>query len=155
MPKVKVRRRSQLLPLGQLVRRIHPQPGQVDDARLFAWWVRALPARVVERARPVRLRHGTLHVHCTSSAWAQELSFMSDALLARVQQFAPDLTVRSLRFRVGPLPAVARDTRWIPPPPPRRPATELPEDVGRALARIGDDELRATVARAAALSLGR
>lgn len=80
---------------------------------------------------------------------------MSDTLLARVRQFAPDLVIRGLRFRVGPLPAIPRDTRWLPPPPPRRPATELPEDVGRALARIGDDELRSTVARAAAYSLGR
>ncbi|MEM1413855.1 MAG: DUF721 domain-containing protein [Myxococcota bacterium] len=155
MPKPKPRRRSHLQPLGQLVRRVHPQPDQVDDARLFAWWVRALPPRVVERARPVRLRHGTLHVHCASSAWAQELSFMADTLLARVQVFAPDLRIRDLRFRVGPLPAIPRDTRFLPPPPPRRPATELPEDVGRALARIHDDELRQAVARAASYSLGR
>lgn len=133
-------------------------PGAEEELaglRVFAWWNRSVPARIQRSARPVRLRRGVLHVNTSTSAWAAELDFMREQLLSTLRAEVPGCAVRDIRFRVGPLPErpAPRDER--PPAPPIVPAAELPEELARELARVGDDEVRDAVARAAGTSLGR
>ncbi|MBO6935514.1 MAG: DUF721 domain-containing protein [Deltaproteobacteria bacterium] len=135
------------------MQKVHPAPDQMQMARVFGWWVRALPERIVRRARPVALRHGTLVVHCETSTWAQELSFQSTDFLARIRAFAPEAGVTTLRFRVGPLPEITTLRRRKKREPPEVAITELPADLGRALAGVADDELRQRIAAAATTSL--
>jgi hypothetical protein len=143
-------------PIGALIPAVYPstEPEEFAAVRAFAWWVRAVPERVARNARPVSLRRGVLLVHAATSAWASELSFLEDALLAAVRRAAPEAGIRALRIRVGPLPPapVLRDPR--PPPAPEPPAdAPLPEDVARSVARIGVESVRAAVARAARAAL--
>src|SRR5262245_3709762 len=63
-------------------------------------WRRAVGDRIASRTEPGRLRAGVLTVHSASSAWAQELSFLSPEILARVR--ALGLEVEALRFVVRP-----------------------------------------------------
>ncbi len=130
-------------------------PGRTEDltlVRTFAWWDRAVTRRIAEVARPVRLSHGTLVVHVRSSVWAQELTFHEEDLLRSVRAVVP--AVRRLRIKVGPMPPPGQ----APDPPPEiiepLPVTELPGDLARALAKIGDDRLREVVGRAACTTLG-
>ena len=76
MARPKKRRKGQLRGLAELLRRVHPAPEQIDEARVFGFWLTALPEKIVSRARPTRLQHGILHVNVISSAWAQELHHM-------------------------------------------------------------------------------
>ena len=119
--------------------------------RTFSWWDREVPRRVVEKARPVTIRNGTLVVHTASTAWAQELSFHERDLLASVQRAVPG--VKRIRIKVGPMPPPPPAPE--PPPPPTIPldVAELPAGVARALAHIGDDELRDVLTKAACTSL--
>lgn len=151
----KNRKRRQAGPpisLAQLLDRTYP--GRSDDrplVRTFSWWDRTVPPRIAKRARPVRLAGGTLVIGTRSASWAQELSFHEAELLASVQAAVPE--VRRIRIRVGRMPPP-------PPPPPAPPpktepleVTQLPGDVARALARVGDDGLRDALTRAACTSL--
>lgn len=151
--RAKAGRKGSLLPLSTILTGAYP--GRTEDLtliRTFSWWERAVSRRIAEVARPVRLSHGTLTVHTRSSVWAQELSFHEEDLLASVRAVVPQ--VQRIRIKVGemPPPGQAPD----PPPPKVEPLklTELPADIARALARIGDDDLRATLGRAACTSLG-
>ncbi|MEM7434059.1 MAG: DUF721 domain-containing protein [Myxococcota bacterium] len=152
MPK---RKKGQLEPVGKVLRGVYPAPDQYLSTKAFAWWNRSVPARIVEQARPVKLVHGTLIVHVSSSVWANELHYLSADLLAELHKHAPDSGVKRLKFKVGPLPHLPK------PPAPARRAPEpvrlaaLPEALGRALANIGDDELRKAVTDAATTSLSR
>jgi hypothetical protein len=142
-------------PLSHLVHAVYPsrEPEEAQAIRVFAWWRRAVPARVFARARPVKLSHGVLLVHTATSAWATELDYLSEQLLASVQKHAPHARVRALRFRVGPLPEAPVSTR---PEPPRRapiPVRVLPEELARVLARIDDDALREAIGGAASVAL--
>lgn len=149
------RRKGKLEPVGKVLAAVYPAPDQLRAAKAFAWWSRAVPARIVEHARPVRLVHGTLIVHVSSSVWANELHYLGEDLLAELAKHNPQSGVKRLRFKVGPLPDLpARVTRLRPAPEPVRLAA-LPEDLGRALSRIRDDELRETVTQAATTSLAR
>jgi len=130
-------------------------PGRRTDRpliRTFSWWERAVSRRIAEVARPVRLKHGTLIVHCKSSAWAQELSFQQEDLLASIRELVPQ--VKRVRVKVGPMPKPGQAPD--PEPPRTRPLStlELPGDVARELARIGDDDVRDALSRAACMSLG-
>lgn len=131
-------------------------PVEVDAVRVFVWWARNMPARIVARARPVRLDHGILIVHTASSAWAQELSFMTGDIVARLRKAELGVDIRSVRFRSGALPpALERRAGPKKPAPPIDELPELPAEVGRALARVHDDDLRLWITRAAAASLAR
>ncbi len=149
------RKRSKLEPVANLLRSVYPAPDQLKTVRVFSWWNRSVPDRVVNHARPVRLEHGLLTVHVSSSVWANELFYLSEDLLKRVQAFAPESGVREIRFKVGPLPPLLVQ-RAAPPhePEPVRLAA-LPEELGRALSRVHDDDLRSTIAQAATAGLIR
>jgi predicted nucleic acid-binding Zn ribbon protein len=139
--------------LGQLMSKVYPDPAGLDVAKVFGWWTRAVPERVVRHARPVHLRRGTLTVHVASAPWAQELVFLKDRLLRAVQRAAPEAGVRDLRFRVGPLPPMPERVAAARPKAEPQVTASLPEDVARALAGVDDDDLRDAIARAAAMSL--
>jgi hypothetical protein len=153
----KERRGGDLALLSDLVREVYPsrEPADAAAIRVFAWWRRAVPERVYMRARPTRLANGTLWVHTATSAWAAELTHLNEQLLASVQKRAPEAGVRTIRFRVGPLPELPRSTR--PEPPRQTPVAlaVLPESLARALAAIHDDDLREAIGQAASIAMGR
>jgi hypothetical protein len=113
-------------------------------------WRAAVGARIAERAQPLSLEDEVLWLRVPTSVWANELALLADDVRARLKDRG--IAVRELRFRVGALPPVDR-------PPERRvaravPATrELPQELARALARVGDPELRAALAGAASANL--
>jgi hypothetical protein len=143
--------------LADLLRTVYPsrEPEDAAAIRVFTWWRRAVPARVFARARPVRLSHGVLYVHTASPAWALELDYLKQQLLASVQKHAPEARIRELRFKTGPLPEAPKGSR----PDRKRPepvaVAVLPESLARALASIDDDALREAISSAAAVGLGR
>jgi len=118
-------------------------PGLVGDAIARAAW----PQRIG--------RDGTLLVAAVSSTWAFELGLLGDDILAKLAAAIGTGAPTAIRFAPGPVPSP-------PAPIPAEGATAPPEvdDETRLLAEqltagIGDDDLRATIARAAAASLAR
>jgi len=77
--------------------------------------------------------------------WAFELAH-------RGSEIADRLGVARLRFAPGPLPERAPPSR---PPAPARPAVEHADEAARLAAGIEDEDLRETVEKAIAFSLGR
>ncbi len=113
-------------------------------------WRQAVGARIAEHARPVGLNAGALVLRVANSVWAHELSFLAEEVLARLRALGVD--ARTLRFRVGPVPAIDR-------PPERRVArcvptgAVVPPELARALVAVGDDALRGAIERAAVSNL--
>ncbi len=149
------RDRSKLESISKLMKGVYPAPDQLEAAKIFSWWSRAVPPRIVEHARPVKLSRGVLLVHVSSSVWANELHYLSDDLLQRLRRAAPGSGVDRIRFRVGPLPDLPMPRRPAPPPVEPVRLAALPEELGRALSRVHDDELRRAIAEAATTSLAR
>jgi hypothetical protein len=149
------RKKSKLESVAKLLKGVYPAPDQLETAKVFAWWSRAVPPRIVEHARPVKLVRGVLLVHVSSSVWANELHYLTDDLLSRVRQQLPTIRIEKIRFQVGPLPELPKREPSSPPPPQPIRLASLPEDLGRALSRVEDDELRKAIAEAATTSLAR
>lgn len=149
------RRKGKLEPVARLLQRVYPAPDQLETAKVFAWWSRSVPPRILEHARPVRFSRGVLIVHVSSSVWANELHYLTNDLLERLREAAPASGVQKIRFQVGPLPDIPMRLPPGPPPPTPVRLASLPEDLGRALSRVHDDDLRKAITEAATMSLAR
>jgi len=149
------RKKGALESLAKLLKRVYPAPDQYEAAKVFSWWNRSVPRRLVEHARPVRLTRGVLLVHVSSSVWANELHYLTDDLLTRLREHAPESRIEKIRFQVGPLPDIPTRPREDPPPPEPVRLASLPDELGRALSRVEDDDLRKAIAEAATTSLAR
>jgi len=149
------RKKGQLESIGKLLKGVYPAPNELEAAKVFAWWSRSVPPRILEHARPVRLSRGLLIVHVSSSVWANELHYLTDDLLARLREAAPTTPIERIRFQVGPLPDIPKHAQPAPAPPQPVRLASLPEELGRALSRVEDDALRKAIADAATTSLAR
>lgn len=150
--------RAKATRLGLLLERAYPRSEDWPIIRVYGVWMRTLPKRVVQNALPVRLERGTLWVHVTSPVWAQELSFLERDLLEKLKRVPGAAVVRTIRFRVGPLPEVRplEDPTGPGPAPRARARKRVPDLVlDAALSRVGDPDLREAVERAIEASLGR
>ena len=113
-------------------------------------WKLAVGPRIADRAHPVALERGILLVKVTTSVWANELQMLAPELVARLR--VRGYAVDGLRFRVGPLdlpdrPPERRITRKVPPP------VALGPELEARIAKVGDPDLRAVIARAASANL--
>ena len=149
------RKKGQLESVAKVLKSVYPAPDQLEAAKVFAWWGRSVPPRILKHARPVRLSRGILIVHVTSSVWANELHYLTNDLLTRLREHAPNTPIEKIRFQVGPLPDLPRRPEETPPPPEPVRLASLPEELGRALSRVEDDELRRAITEAATTSLAR
>jgi hypothetical protein len=123
-------------------------------AEVVEAWPTTVGAPIAANAWPARIsRDGTLHVAASSSAWAFELTQCAGTILDRLRKRLGGSTPGGLRFAVGPLPEVGRESvkssaRAVPKVRPEHRA-----EGERIAHEIGDLELRSLVARAVAVSL--
>ena len=66
-------------------------------------WREALGEALAKQTRPGAVRRGTLEVIVANSTLLQELSFQKTDIVNRLTQHAPELAVRDIKFRVGPV----------------------------------------------------
>ncbi|MEO5633406.1 DUF721 domain-containing protein [Gaiella sp.] len=132
----------------------------VPDAGALADVVRVWPAAVgdaiARAAWPQRIaRDGTLLVAAVSSSWAFELGLLAEDIVAKLATAVGEGAPTAIKFSPGPVPSPAA-------PASGATATRAPEvdDATRLLAEeltreMTDEELRSTIARAAAASLAK
>ena len=127
------------------------EPVESELAAVVRVWPQAVGETIAKNAWPARLaRDGTLHVATVSATWAFELGRLAETIQAQVA--AALGRSPALAFAPGPVP----EGRAAPPRQEQVPAESSAADRAQAtalVAEIGDDELRALVARAAAASL--
>lgn len=119
-------------------------------------WPSAVGDAIARAAWPQRIsRDGTLLVATSSSAWAFELGLLADEILQKLAAAVGAGAPTALKFAPGPIPAppAPLPAEAVPTPPAvddetRRLASEL-------TAAMSDEELRETIARAAAASLAK
>jgi predicted nucleic acid-binding Zn ribbon protein len=118
-----------------------------EQARAYGAWARAAGEQVASGARPRHFGRGLLTVECSSSVWANELTYLGSQILRRMDEIAPGHPVKRFRFvveRAAPKqeeepPAAKHERRHERPAPP---------DLGGARAQaegVRDERLRAAI----------
>jgi len=143
-----------------------------DEARAYSAWARAVGDPVCGGTRPKAFRRGQLTIECTSSVWANELTYLGPQILRRMDEVAPGHPVERFRFIVGrlspspepdeappqtgaaepgseaPTGAAGQDSRRAAPKENRRHERPAPDehDAARAQAEgVQDGRLRAAI----------
>lgn len=80
---------------------------------LAATWPAIVGSDVAKNSRPLEISHGALLVLTRSSAWSQQLSFLSAHIVAAVAEKTGKTDVQRVRFRVGRLAAVGTSPRPV------------------------------------------
>ena len=148
--------------LTRALKRWQPQALHPADplSVLQAQWAQIVGADVAANTRPAEIAREALIVITRSSAWSQQLAFLSEEVLAAVHARPGADAITTLRFRVGrlsqaPAPphAAGRTARRRPGAGKPRPAARGPEPAGTleaALERFRHDVTAAQRAREAA-----
>lgn len=130
-------------PLARALKAWQPQALHPGDPLyvLQAEWAQIVGADVAANTRPAEIIREALVVVTRSSAWSQQLAFLSERVLQAIHERAGD-SIRTLRFRVGrlretgPLAARPRGTRRAKPLRAVEPAPTLEAAVDRFRADV-------------------
>ena len=132
----------------------------VPDAGALAEVTREWPAvvgdAIARSAWPRRITSdGTLLVAATSATWAFELGLLAEEITTKLAAAVGGNAPTAIRFSPGevPSPAALSAPEAPPAPPEIDAATRLLAD--ELTAAMTDEELRTTIARAAAASLAK
>jgi predicted nucleic acid-binding Zn ribbon protein len=76
-----------------------------DTGMLKIWdiWDIAVGERIAKNARPAAFKGDLLIVHVNSSVWMQQLGFLKTEIIAKLNEFLSEGSVREIRFKIGPL----------------------------------------------------
>lgn len=91
-------------PLGSLLRSSFEGAGlgeRLKDLAIWQHWEQVVGAAIARRARPLRLSGGVLTVVVGSAPWMQQLSFMKDDLVARLNSCLGEERVREIVLKSG------------------------------------------------------
>ncbi len=123
--------------LDRTVKRL-PLRRRLDDYALWAIWDDTVGPAVARNAQPEKIRNGTLFVKVRAPTWMQQLQYMKDLLMEKLNQRLEREVVTNIFFVVGEIPAEPAAESVDPPPTPVD-TTRLPEgDLGH----LSDPELR-------------
>jgi hypothetical protein len=117
-------------------------PGSDPVRLLAAVWPEIVGADVAQHSRPTQLSGDALLVTTRSGAWSEQLSYLSERILAAVRARLPRSGIARLRFRVGVLHEGSirerrgRVVQSVRPPPRVR---DAPASAAEALARFRSD----------------
>ncbi len=136
-----------MLRLGQALGAWSPGDGGSGPTEpivlLGAAWAELAGESLAAHSHPGKLEGDTLLVTTSSSAWSQQLSFLTEPILAAINARLPHAGIAKLRFRIGKLPQRGRSARGGRAAAPRRDDTIDPRppvrDAGEALARFRGD----------------
>ena len=115
-----MRKRSLLTTLDSVLKDVaHDLKFEVkmEQVMLYRLWNEAVGEQIARNASPVLVRGDVLHVNVSSSVWVQQLQFLRDTMLEKINANLSSRKIKDIRFKIGPLPAA----------PPQHAAASLPE----------------------------
>ena len=71
-------------------------------------WNKTVGARIAENTHPESIWKDVLFVNVSSSVWMQELHFLRDKILEKVNRELDSTQIEEIRFKIGPLPGSLR-----------------------------------------------
>jgi len=125
--------------LDGVFKQLNRTPQQREQLRIWDIWQEVVGPQIADKTRPETLRNAVLVVSVSSSVWMQELSFMKQKILDRLQQNLAPGMVRDIRFKQGDFKQAGPGGYAEPMP---ELSAEEQEIIARQTASIEDPELR-------------
>jgi predicted nucleic acid-binding Zn ribbon protein len=75
----------------------------VRNCQLVTLWSEVVDAKIGRNTEAVKITDHTLYVETSSSAWAQELSFLKKTIIARFNDKAGEAAITDIKFKAAGL----------------------------------------------------
>lgn len=139
-------RPAKLISLGDVLQKELKKRGipvQFEDTRLRDIWEEAVGPVVAAQTRAESIKKHTLNVKVASSVWMQQLHFLRDDILQKVNRILTNDPIQKIKFTVGEIPVRSSEEKK---PTGRETMSSLKERDKRMIeettARLNDTELR-------------
>ena len=76
-------------------------PFNPEDARLWEIWDETVGSIIADHAQPSWIRDGCLRVRVTDPIWLQELEFVSETIIEKINSRLARTAVKKIEFRIG------------------------------------------------------
>ena len=86
----------------------------VEAGALWSRWEEAVGATIAEHAEPTSLRRGVLKVRTDSPAWATEIGYMQEQIVAAANQLLGGRVVTEVQVWTSPGPIRRRHSAAVP-----------------------------------------
>ena len=125
----------------------------VNEAVIFAAWKRCAGSVLARRAVPREFFENRLVIAVEDQMWRRHLEELAPQMIARINGFLNEGTVRFIEFRVEP--GRSRTDRRVNENVSDEPSLDVPKSVAQAALNISDLSLRASFLEAASEYLAR
>ncbi len=95
---------AQLQSVGEVLFSILKKRGmtsKIEERKLQKLWPDAVGSQIASQTQPDSLRNGTLFVKTVSSVWVQQLHFMKEEILVKLNKLSGKALIKEIRFVVG------------------------------------------------------
>jgi predicted nucleic acid-binding Zn ribbon protein len=118
-----------------------PAEKRLEEGKIWLVWNEAVGKQIAAKARPVSLRDGILTVAVSSAPWMQQLTFLKQGMIEKINERLGRELVRDIYLKAGQLPSLPHQSE-----PRKKPERRLTADetrrIGEQTAAISDPELR-------------
>ena len=100
------KRRPDAYPIGTIIDSVlgKYRPGTSEAfIRIWKLWDEVVGSAIAAQARPAAFKNGELLVYTTHSVWLQQLQFLRQDILRKLNARCGDPLVRELKFKIGTL----------------------------------------------------
>ena len=112
------KRQVQLQPIGEVLFSVFKKKGmasKLEENALLKIWPQAVGAQIAAKTKPESFRNGILFVKTVSSVWVQQLHFVKQDILDKLNQLSGKPAIKEIRFLVGHSPARETDEGNVSP----------------------------------------
>jgi hypothetical protein len=150
MQKKTMRKRYQpakLQKIGDILQKVlkrHGVPVRTEDHQLQKIWSEAVGPKIAAYARPDAIKRNVLFVKVANSVWMQQLHFLKQDILEKINRSYENNPVRNIFFSIDE--KAAATVKKKDPPAPDRERTPLKardkKIIEKSLASIKDEDLK-------------
>jgi predicted nucleic acid-binding Zn ribbon protein len=123
-----------------------PAEKRLQEGKIWLVWDAAVGARIADKAHPVSFRDGVLTVAVASAPWMQQLTFLKQGIIEKLNERIGSDLVRDIYLKAG-----QRKSTSSADTPPRRKSRQLSREeldqISAQTAAIPDQDLRENFAR--------
>ena len=94
--------------IGEILFPILKKRGMTDkleENELLKVWPKAVGNQICKQTKVSAFKNGTLFVKTTSSIWGQQLHFIKEEILKKINEITGQHLVKEIRFSVGHIPS--------------------------------------------------
>ena len=103
-----MKNKNEIFLVEEVLSSVLNRSGLIDKSeylKIYKIWAAIVGEKIAENTCLESVKRGTLFVNASSSAWMQELHFLKDMIIEKLEKELGEGTVKDIRFKTGLVPS--------------------------------------------------